>query len=413
MKSLFFALTVFLGWTASAKDYYVERAHTNARDTTSNGSEAAPFFSIGYCTSVAVNPGDTCWVKNGTYPEPVYLSYSGTATSPISLKNYPGHRPVVRFADKTYGSSRIEVLNRSGSQYAIGYINIEGLEITNAYNGIKLNSAHHVTIQKNKIHDTWYAGILGFGYQNTINGNEVFHCGDFRLVAPLHTHCMYLTGQKWTITNNIVYDSVLYGMQLAAYIYKGTADSPDANYAGFSGVVAHNTIAYTLKDSGIVVWDAGTGGGGYNPALLHDIDISNNIFYEVPGGITFMNSGAYTNITVRNNVSYSTKSPNVFIIGGTINSTYSLSGNCPSLPSGNCTSNPNFKYAPASLPPLPDFHLTSSSTVAIDRALNLGIFSDIAGSLRPQGNGFDIGAYEFVSGTTGSRPLPPTHLQAY
>src|SRR3990167_1760227 len=43
-------------------------------------------------------PGDTIQVKDGVYNEGVSFRTSGTSTRPITLMNYPGHRPCARTA---------------------------------------------------------------------------------------------------------------------------------------------------------------------------------------------------------------------------------------------------------------------------------------------------------------------------
>jgi chitodextrinase len=52
-----------------------------------------------------------------------------------------------------------------------------------------------------------------------------------------------------------------------------------------------------------------------------------------------------------------------------------------------------------------NFHLQSGSP-AIDAAANVSVLTDLDGNSRPQGAGYDIGAYEYASG--GSNPPPDT-----
>jgi hypothetical protein len=203
-------------------------------------------------------------------------------------------------------------------------------------------------------------------------------------------------GSALTITNNLIYDNLAYGLQQNG---SSTSAYNPANHAGpeFAGaanwIVANNTFAYNKNRGGIVVWGA----------LCTNARIENNIFYEngrtLPSyggqGIDFQSSG--TGNTVRNNLAFASGSGAMnFIVGGTQGTHYTQSDNIVN------TLNPRFLNAPATLPPSPNFSMTSGSP-AIDRGLFISSNrTSYAGTARPQGSSHDIGAYENTSSSASS-----------
>jgi hypothetical protein len=197
---------------------------------------------------------------------------------------------------------------------------------------------------------------------------------------------MYLTGQQYVITNNIIYDTPSgWGLQCAGYTAADYPSNGGPNYLGFTGTIANNTIAYGRNDGAIVI---------YMPGAVNTI-IENNIFYE--GNQSNYNSNANavdfysagTGHVLRNNLSYATSpGATAFVNTGTAGVTYTQSGNLVNV------SNPAFVNGPSTMPTSPDFRLQSGSP-AIDRGLSLPLVTvDFAGAPRPQGSGYDIGAYE-------------------
>jgi hypothetical protein len=88
-------LALLISGSAGAADYYVDQAKGSSGGS---GSEAAPFQDLDQCAGV-VQPGDTCWIKSGTYSKG-YVAYtpgrSGTSSNPITFQAFPGHYPVIK-----------------------------------------------------------------------------------------------------------------------------------------------------------------------------------------------------------------------------------------------------------------------------------------------------------------------------
>jgi hypothetical protein len=405
--------TLFIGQVGWAATYYVDR-NLPGNDSNNGLSESAPFLRITKCVAVAINPGDTCLIKNGNYPEPVTMTRSGVDGRPITVKNYPGHTPILPMSGYKNSANRFELLGTAS--VPIKYITVQGLTIAGAYFGISMYNADHIVLRQNVLHHNGQQGILGNGSQIIIDGNKLYHNGMFaECAAGTHPcnqcHGMYLSGTYITITNNLIYDSLSFGIQVAGYPYDPSKHPSPAYATASNFFIANNTIAYQNYGAGIILWQSGA---------TNNV-IQNNILYEngqsstpaAAQGVNFYNSGG--GHTLRNNFFYA-NSPGATQGFSEEGSSGNFSGSCPmkcSAVSGNSVNlgDPNMITAPSTVPALPDFHLKSGS-MAIDAGVNLtanGVMNDLDGKARPAGNGYDIGAYEFSSG--GAAPTAPRGLR--
>lgn len=71
-------------------------------DTSISGSLAAPFRTIQKAATVAA-PGDTVFIRGGTYRETVTPPTNGSPGAPITFQNYPGEVPVLTGSDLLTG----------------------------------------------------------------------------------------------------------------------------------------------------------------------------------------------------------------------------------------------------------------------------------------------------------------------
>ncbi len=135
-------------------------------------------------------------------------------------------------------------------------------------------------------------------------------------------------------------------------------------------------------------------GGGPATLIMH---LRNNVSYQLAGEIYL--DGSLSQITGDHNLWFGV-------------------GNGPAQTVNNINADPQLVNRS-----LGDFHLVSTSP-AKDTGLTVlpnnsfvpnpgpTIGNDKDGVLRPQGTAFDLGAYEFFSGTSTTRPNPPTDVQA-
>ena len=212
-----YLIVILLSTFSHAQDYYV----SNALGSDGNdGLETSPFQTINRAIS-EVEAGGTVYVMEGTYrnqnygtvdvsnyinmnnPHVVTINKSGTAGAYITLKNYPGHTPIIQFDgrggivisnDMNYIIVEgFEVVGPAASiTYAEAYANREYkvLAASDPDDDINYNHTyfsgkgiwggygahHHIIIRNNIVHDTAGSGIrFNDSDHITIEYNEVYN----------------------------------------------------------------------------------------------------------------------------------------------------------------------------------------------------------------------------------------------
>ena len=402
MGTCMLAGTFLLTISAHAGTYYVATTGSNGNP----GTSTKPWRTIAYAAG-QMNAGDTTYVRGGTYHEQlIQFRRSGTSSAPIKLLSASGEFPVIDFDNKA-SNKMILFQNSSGYKYGIGWITMEGFEIRNAWNGIKIYNGYDLSIRRNWIHDSRGTGIFGNGTRILIDRNRINH-NAYGSSFPPGGHGIYANGTGFKITNNIIYDNLTYGIQQngsASSLYKSTYHPSPEFALSANWLVANNTIAYNKNGSGMVVW-----GSTCNKAL-----IQNNVFYEnsinspstSSQGVNFI-STTCTGIAIRNNLAYATGSGGTKFLGTAAKegTHYTQSSNIVN------TTLPGFVNAPATLPSSPNFALVSGAK-AIDKGLVLSA-AKIAynGTTRPKGITYDAGAYEYNGSTSQLLIAAPTSALA-
>lgn len=409
------ANSLLLTVTAHASTYYVA---TNGNDSNA-GTETAPWRSIANAVN-RMRAGDTTYVRGGVYKEGfIVFRRSGTASAPIKLLSALDESPVIE--SDTIGEKSIQIVNAAGVNKPIGWITIEGFEIRNFRAAILMRSAHDIIIRRNWIHniaappgkvtgDVHAQGISGTGLRILIDRNRIERVGSFEACAVNPGHCnqdhgMYIAGSEWVITNNLVYNNLAFGIQLAAKYPYDPAQHAGQEYAGGKNwLIANNTFAYQNYRGAITVWGPGK-----------DTRIENNIFYEncvkCPTGYSNVQginmSSKSSGIVIRNNLAYSSSSKPLLDSTRAIEGvSYKQSSNIVN------TDTPGFVNAPSTLPASPNFALTERSP-AINAGLSLTEITRTSfdGTPRPQGRAYDIGAYEYKTDGDTRSPEVVTELQ--
>ncbi len=374
------------------------------------GTKVAPFKSIQKAANV-VNPGDVVCVADGVYtddglwPEDriVNLNRGGTVENWVVFRSENKWGAVLEGED-----NRIDYCWVFGKNAS--YVRVENFELRGcAEGGFWSNSgvAHQIYIFGNNIHHmgrkctgTW--GGYGLGAykgkgldQHTYDSNVIHDNGRYATgekgcdnetqyeldlkagkcteadklscwcphCYKNHDHGLYLQyGPNTNVVNNLFYNnnrgwSIIVGS-------RGLAEN---------WVISNNTFANPNPNRcGHIIIEHGTAG----------VLIQNNIFYKPnESAINIYQPQAQNEVTVRNNI----LSPGVGMF-------------CDAVPEGYVVEDNLFDTDPLFVNPSEnDFHLNANSP-AIDngQALSAPVV-DIEGNVRPQGSGFDIGAYEHVA----------------
>lgn len=353
------------------------------------GTEAQPFATLQHAADL-VAPGDTVIVEDGTYS-------TGAGSHVVTVNKGGTASDWVWFRSKNPRGAKIDGKGTGTSGFAFesqaGFVRIEGFEIFGmAANGSAdaiecYGGGHDVEIVGNLIHD------IGRNCTDTTNGevgvfveqpgvtieNNVFHdigrlspgengCNPQTQYYKNHDHGIYSDGNadstapgtsKLLVRNNVFYNlDHGWGVQ----IYPGTP----------SGVhIIGNTFAYAnpYENGQIIIYDV----------TLDDAVIENNVFYQpAAAAVTIGGTLALSNVSIRNNLTTAAAMTDSAPPPG-----MTVAQNLVSVP------DPGFVNAGAE-----DFHLVAGSPAIDVGALETEDPFDLDGCMRPQGAGFDMGAYE-------------------
>jgi hypothetical protein len=368
-----FSMVLWLASTtdAAAASYYASPSGSGS--TCSNGSPCSVNTALG-----KTGPGDTIYLKGGTYASGAFGSdsgspsnlASGTSGSRITYRPAPGEFPIVQMFNlegKNYidiqGEHRL-VIDGQNAVYSSIFMASTGLrvydlELKNGRDqGIfgDCNTCEFINLE---VHHN--GNVNGFG-EGLCHG--IYTKGPNLLIdgGRWHDHYngyaihLYDAPQNITVRNVQIYDNI-------AYKYGGGMFS-------YGNTKVYNNLFY---NNTLGSWHPSGNGEYYS-----------NTFYALPQfGLTI--SGG----TVRNNIFYQA----------------SLDTSGTTTSNNLVGTNPQFVNAGTG-----DFHLQAGSP-AIDAGMTVsGVTTDFDKRPRPQGARFDIGAYEY----TGSAPRPlstPTNFR--
>ncbi|MFJ9884754.1 choice-of-anchor Q domain-containing protein [Streptomyces sp. NPDC091287] len=412
---------------AAPRDFFVSSA--SGSDTNDGRSAATPFKTIQKAADSTL-PGDTVLIMNGTYGDinregVVQISRSGSPGKVITYRPHPGHDPVI--APRT-GWNGILIVGAS-------YIKITGLQVRGDSDNLTLEDAeagskpsgpafntncisarkdavtgrspHHITIRDNHVWDCPGSGISAIGSDHvTIDYNQVHSNSWYSTYATSGISVFHpvnaddYTGHKIFVRNNTVFDN-------EAKIKWHACDC----YSDGNGIIVDDTLhrqdddpAYTgrvLVENNL---SFNNGGSGIHSYSSSGVDILNNTAYmnSRGRGINWPNIGAWDSkdVKVLNNISVAREGKETNFVHGNENVVYDhniyFGGLAPRVTGPNDRITDPKLVAPGLDPWDSDFR-PSAGSPAIDSGTETITEIDREGVPRPQGAGWDRGAYEYVT----------------
>ncbi len=266
--------------SVSATDYYVSPQGNDIAP----GSEAKPWRTIQKAADTLI-AGDTVFIRKGTYNERVLPKNSGKSGSYITYTSYPGERATIDGAGISYDWAGLFHINGTS------YIKIAELNFANsAYFGIEIRGdTNHILVEKNhfkKCHSSavhaWFNKARWTITDIVIDGNEITETN-----MSGSQEAISLCGVNgFEIMNNHVH-----------HIHK---EGIDAKEGSTNGKIHHNHVHdfYTKFAVGIYVDSSRTEG--------ENIEIYQNTIHDAKSGISLATElgGSLTNIKIYNNLIY-------------------------------------------------------------------------------------------------------------
>ena len=371
--------------------YYVSPAGSDGN----SGTSSAPLLTIQRAANM-VNPGDTVVVRDGTYSN---AAASGTGSKLITMTRGGTASSWVTFmAEHTWGAV-VDGLNNTtaeGWSFAANYIRVQGFEVKGFSDDAFSNygGGQYISIMDNNIHDMGrYCATTGIGRDGiylghdnvTVERNVIHDIGRYApgengctnsLYYQTNDHGIYVSGANNVMIRNNIFYRNLHGWSV--HVYPTAINNLS---------VLNNTFAFANTwASGYVILAAG----------VTNSRIDNNIFYQAnTAGVHYYVTTGFAGLAINNNITYQAT------IADAAPSGVSMSGN-------KDNTNPLLAN-PSSY----DFRLTSGSP-AIDGGLTLAdVPNDYTGLARPQGAGYDQGAFEFAAQQFADLTIAATHSGSF
>jgi hypothetical protein len=411
--------------TVSADTYYVK---PSGNDGNSGNDTVHALGTIRKAADLA-GPGDTIFVMNGTYANAgagsiVNLSKSGTLGAWIVFIAYPGHHPILSF--NGWGA----IAGKS-----VSYIEINGLEIYGNRDNITLEYAkshggsgessgdgisfdgrnetqkpHHIRILNCTVAKCCGGGIsfIQCDYV-TIDNNRVYgnawysQWANSGISTYQNWRCDESIEYKMFVTRNVCYDN----RSLVNWVATSALSDGNGIIIDDSKNSQNNSTlgAYTGRTLVANNISFNNGGSGIHAFSSEHVDIVNNTTYCNGQVVGYANcfAGSSADCRILNNIIYASAGKKTNDNWENVNVTYDYNiyfGGLAAVNAGTHEIVADPQFVNQSIDPsVADFRVYASSR-GIDSGTTFpAVPADIEGTRRPQGSGYDIGAFELEVST--------------
>lgn len=269
---------------AAASDYYSSPSGRPSGD----GSVGNPWnLATALAQPAAVRPGDTIWLRGGTYPGTFSSSLNGSAGNPIVVRQYPGERAILDGGN----SGGRAILTVAGSYtwywgFEIMSSDLNRVSTTNLDNPPDIGRGDGIDIDQSSrtgpglkfinliIHDT----RQGVSFWTEAIDAEIYGCliyyNGWDSTARGSGHGIYTQNQTGTkkITDNIIFSGFGYGI----HAYGSSAAFLD-NFLFQGNTLFNSGDLSSSGPSGILL----VGGG----RLAHNPQVIGNLLYRQTAGV--------------------------------------------------------------------------------------------------------------------------------